>query len=136
MKRALFPLIAAFIGLGALSATADPVMRSGSAPQSALSLTNTLVQVGTTAPHEATLLYCYNPGASAAFVQVFDAASGAVTLGSTAPLQSFGIAAGQSGGFALTNGLHFYNAFTLAASATYNGSGAPSSALICNTAIN
>lgn len=74
-----------------------------------------------------------NPDEAAkAYLQFFDAASvGAVTLGTTAPKWSIGLAAGEAAnlsGLALT----FPLGLVIAATSTPNGSGAPSTPMVVN----
>jgi hypothetical protein len=73
--------------------------------------------------------YAYNPNASVAYIQVFDVASGSVTLGSTAPDLVFGIPAGSAANLEFTNGVNMATAITLACTTTATGSTAPSTGL-------
>lgn len=75
--------------------------------------------------------HCYNPSNAAAFVQVFNV-TGTVTLGTTVPDLSFGMATLTNGGLEFTNGVVFSNAIKVAATTTATGSTAPSAALVCN----
>jgi hypothetical protein len=78
-------------------------------------------------------LYCFNPNASVAFVQLFDLATGSVTLGTTAPKLSYGIPATSASGFTVSLvGTQFSTAISAAATTTSNGSTAPGSGLNCN----
>jgi len=95
---------------------------------------STTVVTGKSSAGELGMAYCYNPGSSGAYLQIFDAAS--PTLGSTAPAMSIGIGAGVSGGFALSDpGVNFANAIKFAATTTATGSSAPASALDCSFAV-
>lgn len=76
-------------------------------------------------------LQCYNPSNAAAYVQVFDV-SGAVTLGTTVPVLSFGLTTLTNNSVEFTNGYLFANAIKVAATTTATGSSAPSAALTCN----
>lgn len=83
------------------------------------------------------MLRCYNPNATAAYVQVFNVASGSVTLGTTTPVQSYGIPATSAGGVALSPvGMAFSTAISYAATTTATGSTANSTALTCSVAYN
>lgn len=75
--------------------------------------------------------FCFNPNASVAYVQIFDT-SGAVTLGTTVPILSFGIPSGSSGNLEISNGAKFSNAIKVATTTTVNGSSANGTALDCN----
>lgn len=78
------------------------------------------------------LVACYNPNASAAYVQLFDT-TGAVTLGTTTPKMSIGIPATQH--VSVQVGAAFLAGIKVAATTTATGSTAPSAALDCNFAI-
>jgi hypothetical protein len=73
--------------------------------------------------------YAYNPNASVAYIQVFDAASASVTLGSTAPDLVFAIPPTSAANLEITNGVNMANAMTLACTTTATGSTAPSTGL-------
>jgi hypothetical protein len=82
--------------------------------------------------------HIFNPGTAAAFLQLFDvAAVASVTLGSTVPVMSLGVPAGGAV-FVPANDASvswdFFSGIVMAASATYNGSGAPNASLIVNLA--
>lgn len=71
----------------------------------------------------------YNPNASVTYIQVFDVASGSVTLGSTTPTYVIPIPAGAAANVEFTLGINHVTAITLAATTTATGSSAPSSSL-------
>jgi hypothetical protein len=73
--------------------------------------------------------YAYNPNSSVAYIQVFDVASGSVTLGTTAPDMIFGIPATSGANLEITNGVNMGTAITLACTTTATGSSAPSTGL-------
>lgn len=73
--------------------------------------------------------YVYNPNASVAYIQVFDLATGSVTLGTTAPDLVYGIPAGSAANLELANGVNMANAITLACTTTATGSTAPGTGL-------
>lgn len=77
--------------------------------------------------------YCYNPAAAVTYVQIFNVATGSVTLGTTTPALSFGIPAGGGGVHEFVNGLGgFSTAISVAATTTATGSSAPATAIDCN----
>lgn len=81
------------------------------------------------------MVQCYNPNSSQVYIQVFNVASGSVTLGSTTPAFSVPIAATSTGGFVLPMfGVNFSTAISAAATTTATGSTAPSTAADCNFA--
>lgn len=81
-----------------------------------------------------TWIDAYNPNASAAFIQLFNAATAAaVTLGTTPPTMSIGLAASVNNPIVLgTDGAAFPLGIQVAATTTYNGSSAPGSAVVAN----
>lgn len=76
--------------------------------------------------------YLYNPNSTVVYVQLFDAATGAVTLGSTAPVAALGIPAGSAANVVSAAGINFTTAITVAATTTATGSTAPASALVAS----
>lgn len=76
--------------------------------------------------------YIYNANASVAYVQIFNVASGSVTLGTTAPTMSIGIPASGAANLELANGLKFGTAITIAVTTTRAGSTAPGSTVDIN----
>lgn len=76
-------------------------------------------------------LRLYNPGAAAVFVQIFDLATGSVTLGTTVPKQSFFV---PIGGTRDENfgPMSFGTAISIAATTTVNGLTAPATAIVVN----
>ncbi len=101
----------------------------------ALTATKTAVK---TTPGVLGILYCYNPNTSVAYVQVYNALLANVTVGSTTPTVSFGVAASSIGGFGFGGGSGYYlsTAISVAATTTATGSSAPSTALDCNVGYN
>lgn len=73
--------------------------------------------------------YYYNPNASVAYIQVFDLASGSVTLGTTAPDLVYAIPALSAANIEIVNGVNMANAITLACTTTATGSTAPGTGL-------
>jgi len=100
-------------------------------------LTNTAVAVKTTAGILG-IAYCYNPNSTVAYVQVFNVATGSVTVGTTAPTFFFAIPATSIGGFGFGggSGLYFSTAISIAATTTSTGGSAPSTALECSEGYN
>lgn len=83
------------------------------------------------------LLEVQNPTDADAYIQLFDAATGSVTVGSTTPKASFLVPAGDGTldgafGFSLPIGMHFGTAITYACTTTATGSGDPATGLIVN----
>lgn len=76
--------------------------------------------------------YIYNPNASAAYCQIFDLATGSVTLGTTTPKLSFGIPATSAANVTFPNGLAFATAISIAFTTTRTGSSAPGSSVDYN----
>src|SRR5882672_2127288 len=81
-------------------------------------------------------IQCYNPNSSQIYVQLFNVASGSVTLGVTAPNLSIPIGPTATGGWAQEGGFAFGTAITAAATSTATGSTAPTTAPDCNIAFN
>lgn len=78
--------------------------------------------------------YIYNANTSVVYVQIFDLATGSVTLGTTAPKWSIGIPASGAANLELVNGLKFSTAITIAVTTTRAGSTAPTSTVDINMA--
>jgi hypothetical protein len=76
--------------------------------------------------------YVYNPNTSVAYLQIFDVASGSVTLGTTRPKLTLGIPASGAANLEMSLGVHFGTAISIAASTTPSGSSANSTALPVN----
>lgn len=78
----------------------------------------------------------YNPNTSTVFIQFFDAATGSVTLGTTAPKFSLALPSNTNAFVGLdTNfpiGITFSTAISAAATTTAAGSVAPSTGLVTN----
>ncbi len=82
-------------------------------------------------------VYCWNPNATVAFMQVYNVAAGSVTVGATSPSQSYGIPPTNSSGYTLSVvGDQYGTAISAAATTTVAGGSAPSSALDCNASYN
>ena len=76
--------------------------------------------------------YVYNANSTACYLQVFNTASGSVTLGTTTPTMSLGIPAGGGANVAMPNGIAFSTAISMAATTTRAGSTACTSAIDVN----
>ena len=74
----------------------------------------------------------FNPAGAVTYIQVFNVLVGSVTLGTTPPTASYGIAAGASRDIALGPGATYGTAIVVAATTTYNGSTAPGTAAVIN----
>lgn len=114
---------------------AAPTLGSASAGLSTnfqAALTNTAVAVDAN-PGQLYELYCYNSNAAVGFVQLFDLATGSVTLGTTTPKLSYGIPATNASGFTVSLvGTQFSTAISAAATTTATGSTALGAGLTCN----
>lgn len=76
--------------------------------------------------------YIYNANASAVYCQIFDLATGSVTLGTTTPKLSFGIPAGSAANVGLDVGIAFGTAISIAFTTTRAGLTAPASSVDYN----
>ncbi len=82
-------------------------------------------------------MLCYNPNASVAYVQIFNIASGSVTLGTSTPVDVVPVPATLNGGFTLAfPGEQFGNAISYAATTTATGSAALGTPLTCSYGYN
>lgn len=97
--------------------------------KNALSNTNSQVKSGA-----GTLggYYIYNPNTSVAYIQIFDTATGSITVGTTVPKLSIGIPASSAANLNSDQGIAFATAICVAATTTATGASAPSTALDCN----
>ena len=83
------------------------------------------------------MLQCGNTNSTEVYVQIYNIASGSVTVGTSTPTLSIPIAATGTGGFTLSlQGLQFGTAISAAATTTATGGTAPSTALDCNAGFN
>lgn len=105
-----------------------PNTTGGWSVNSQTALTNTKVPVKASAGTFGGYML-YNPNASVIYVQIFDATSVNVTLGSTTPTYVIALPAAAAANVEFTLGVNHANAITLAATTTATGSSAPSSAL-------
>lgn len=117
--------------------SAPPLGTTGGwTPLKLAALTNTAVAIKASAGQLAKL-YCYNPNATVIYVQTYNVASGSVTVGTTVALQSYGIPATSSGGFALSLvGDQYSTAISAAATTTAGGGTAPGTAVDCDVSYN
>ena len=91
-------------------------------------LTNTKVAVKASAGKFGGYMF-YNPNASVEYIQVFDVASGSVTLGTTTPTYVIPLPASSGANIEFNNGIPHATAITVAATTTATGSSAPGTAL-------
>lgn len=101
-------------------------------PMKALALSNTKTQLSA-GPIAIHTLTCDNPSNAEAFLQIFNALSANVTVGTTTPTVSIGI----QNAIPLTVSdadWMFFTGITVAATTTATGNGAPSAAINCNFA--
>jgi hypothetical protein len=105
-----------------------PTATGGWSVNSQTALSNTKVAVKASAGTFGGYMI-YNPNAAAIYVQVFDVASGSVTLGSTTPTYVVTIPPAAGANVEFTLGVNHATAITLAATTTATGSTAPSTAL-------
>jgi hypothetical protein len=73
----------------------------------------------------------YNPNTAVAHVQIWNVASGSITVGTTAPTYVLSIPAGSAANLELTCGVAHSTAINVAATTTPTGSTAPASPLVC-----
>lgn len=115
--------------------TAAPTLGSASAGMTykkLAALSNTAVAVDAS-PGQLYELYCYNPNASVAYIQVYDTAQGSVTVGTTAAVLSYGIPATSASGFTHSLvSIQFSTAITVAATTAAGNGTAPGTAVDCN----
>jgi hypothetical protein len=82
-------------------------------------------------------MLCYNPNATAAYVQIFNIASGSVTLGTSVAVDTVPVPATSTAGFILPlPGENYATAISFAATTTATGSTAPGTALTCSYGYN
>ena len=111
-----------------LSVSVAPSAANGWLVNSQTALTNTKVSVKASAGLFAGYML-YNPNSSVCYVQVFDAANGSVTLGTTAPTYVISIPAAAAANIEFSVGISHTTAIVLAATTTPTGSTAPAVAL-------
>lgn len=126
---------------GALSSASDTVSAHGAASASVggtdtyynAALSNTVVSMKASAGNFYGFNQVYNSGGAVSFLQMFDLATGSVTLGTTTPKQSYAI---QPSGVPFLNPKNtpdsYLTAISIAATLTAAGSGAPSANFLTN----
>src|ERR1019366_5173382 len=103
-------------------------------PKMLNALSNTAVSIKSSAGTLG-MLICGNVNSSQEYIQVYNIASGSVSVGSSTPVLSIPIPAAANGGFTLSVvGITFSTAISVAATTTATGGSAPSTALDCNAA--
>ncbi len=116
----------------------SPVLTTagGWTPLRLAALTNTATAIKSSGG-QLGMLYCYNPNTVVEYVQVYNTASGGVTVGSTAAVLTIGIPAGLNGGFPMNfPGIQFSTAISLAVTTTATGGTAPAIVVDCSAAYN
>ncbi len=113
---------------GALGVTPVAGTSGGWSVSSQTALTNTDVAVKASAGQLGGYMI-YNPNTSVAYVQVFDATTVSVTVGTTTPTYVLSIPAASAANLELTCGVAHATAITVAATTTPTGSTAPTTAL-------
>lgn len=115
-----------------------PVPNTGAIPIFDASVSNT-VETGVAYPTNLITVHAYNTSTSDCYLQLFNAAAASdVTLGSTAPTQSYlipGASGTNAGAYELPldfPGIQFTTGICYAVTSTKNGSGAPGAAISLN----
>lgn len=124
-------------GINTIGAVTGALATTGGwTPKLLNALTNTAVAVKTGAAQVGGL-QCYNPNSAQVYVQVYNIASGSVTVGTSTPTLSIPIGPTATGGLTLSVvGFQFSTAVAVAATTTATGGTAPSTAIDCNMAYN
>ena len=115
-----FATQAAESGTWIVTANLQPVTSGGSSTASA-NITNSATAVDAS-PGQIYGWYFYNSNSTVCYVQIFDLATGSVSLGSTSPKMSLGIPANGGSNVAFPNGIVFATAISWAATTTRTGS--------------
>jgi len=106
----------------------QPATSGGWSVSSQTALTNTAVSVKASAGQLGGYMF-FNPNSSVEYIQVFNVASGSVTLGATTPTYVIPIPAAAAANIEFANGIAHSTAITVAATTTATGSSAPTTAL-------
>jgi hypothetical protein len=109
--------------------TPTPGTTGGWSVSSQTALTNTKTSVKASAGTLGGYMF-YNPNSSVEYIQVWDVASGSVTVGTTAPTYVIPIPATSGANVEFTNGINHGTAIVIAATTTATGSTAPGTALV------
>lgn len=100
----------------------------------ALSTTVTAIKAN---PGQLAILNCYNPNATATYVQIFDALTANVTLGTTTPKLVLGLPPTNANAVDDSPvGFQFFTGISYAATTTATGSTAPGTAVVCSYGYN
>lgn len=125
-----------YVNQRALSAATDfttaslsPGTANGWTPSSQPTLSTTVASIKSSAGNLGGW-YMFNPNTATAFIQFFNATTGNVTLGTTAATFVIAIPAGAGSNVEYANGISFNTAISVAATTTYSGSTALSSAVV------
>ena len=105
-----------------------PGTTGGWSVSSQTALSNTKVSVKASAGTLGGYMF-YNSNAAATYIQVFDVASGSVTVGVTTPTYVIPLPPASAANIEFTLGINHATAMTVAATTTATGSSAPSTAL-------
>ncbi len=118
-------------------AGATPLATTGGwTPLLVTSLTNSAQAVKASAGWLGTI-QCDNNNNAWTYVQLFNLASGSVTMGVSVPVYVVPLAPGLSNGFVMnTIGLQFSTAMAIGAATSATGAGAPSASITCSLALN
>ncbi len=106
----------------------QPATSGGWSVSSQTALTNTATAVKAAAGQFGGYMF-YNPNSTVIYIQVFNVASGSVTLGTTTPTYVVPIPAAAAANIEFANGIAHSTAITIAATTTATGSAAPTTAL-------
>lgn len=106
----------------------QPATSGGWSISSQTALTNTVVAAKASAGQVGGHMF-YNPNSSVSYIQVFNVASGSVTLGTTAPTMVVPIPPGAAANVEWANGIAYGTAISFAATTTATGNTAPATAL-------
>jgi hypothetical protein len=106
----------------------NPSTTGGWSVSSQTTLTNTVVSIKAAAGQFGGYMF-NNPNAAVMYIQIFNIASGSVTLGTTTPTYVVPIPAGASANVEFANGIAHATAISTAVTTTATGSTAPTTAL-------
>jgi hypothetical protein len=113
---------------GALPINLQTATSGGWSPSSQTALSNTKTQVKSSAGQIGGYMF-YNPNSTVIYIQVFDVASGSITVGTTAPTYVIPIPPLSAANVEFTQGIAHATAINIAATTTPTGSTAPGTAL-------
>lgn len=108
----------------AVTASLSPTTSGGWAPSSQVALTNTVASIKSSAGQVGGWMF-YNPNTSAVYIQVYNAVSGSVTVGTTTAAYVLALPPGAAANVEYANGITHSTAISAAATTTATGSTAP-----------